>query len=156
MKKLIMSSLAIAAAAFAFGDKPDAEGFVSIFNGKDLAGWVGSDAYCVEMCTNKLNSGAVSVFPVLACQPGKGSGGNLSTVKQYENFILRFEFCMPVNANNGLGIRMPAPDSHAAYDAMCELQILDDGGDQYTKLQPYQYHGSIYGIVPSLRDNVGK
>jgi len=39
---------------------------------------------------------------------------------------------------------------------MCELQILDDGGDQYTKLHPYQFHGSIYGIVPSLRDNVGK
>ena len=38
MKKLIMSSLAIAAAAFAFGAKPDAEGFVSIFNGKDLDG----------------------------------------------------------------------------------------------------------------------
>ena len=156
MRKLLLSSLALAAVTVAFGAKPDAEGFVSLFNGKDLTGWVGSDAYGVEICTDKLNSGAVSVFPVLACQPGKGSGGNLSTVKQYENFILRFEFCMPTNANNGLGIRTPSPNVDAAYHGMCELQILDDGGDKYKALKPYQYHGSVYGIVPSLRDNVGK
>ena len=156
MKKLLISSLALAATTFAFGSKPDAEGFVSIFNGKDLTGWVGSDAYGVEICTNKLNNGTVSVFPVLACQPGKGSGGNLITEKEYSNFILRFEFCLPPNANNGLGIRTPSPNVDSAYHGMCELQILDDGGDKYTQLKPYQYHGSIYGIVPSRRDNIGK
>jgi hypothetical protein len=46
---------------------------------------------------------------------------------------------------------------------MCELQLLDDGGSYYydakakkDKLAPYQYTGSVYGIVPSLRDNTGK
>ena len=156
MRKLLLSSLALAAVTVAFGAKPDAEGFVSLFNGKDLTGWVGSDAYGVEICTNKLNNGTVSVFPVLACQPGKGSGGNLITEKEYSDFILRFEFCLPPNANNGLGIRTPSPNVDAAYHGMCELQILDDGGDKYTQLKPYQYHGSIYGIVPSRRDNIGK
>ena len=148
------------AQAGACGPYPDKieEGFVSLFNGKDLTGWCGSQSYGVETITQKLNNKTVRTFPVIACQPGKGKGGggNLCTEREFENFILRFEFCLPRNANNGLGIRMPAPDSHAAYDAMCELQILDDGGDKYTKLKPYQYHGSIYGIVPSLRDNVGK
>ena len=157
MKKLLISSLALMAAAAAFGAKPDAEGFVSIFNGKDLTGWVGSNSYGVEMCTNKLNNGTVSVFPVLACQPGKkGGGGNLITEKEYSDFILRFEFCLPPNANNGLGIRTPSANVDSAYHGMCELQILDDGGDKYTQLKPYQYHGSIYGIVPSRRDNIGK
>ena len=156
MRKLLISSLALAAVTVAFGAKPDAEGFVSLFNGKDLTGWVGSNAYGVEICTNKLNNGTVSVFPVLACQPGKGSGGNLITEKEYSDFILRFEFCLPPNANNGLGIRTPSPNVDAAYHGMCELQILDDGGDKYTQLKPYQYHGSIYGIVPSRRDNIGK
>jgi len=53
------------------------------------------------------------------------------------------------NSNNGLGIRAPVKGD-AAYGAM-ELQILDDSGSQYTKLQPYQYHGSIYGVVPAKR-----
>ena len=89
--------------------------------------------------------------------------GNPITEKEYGNFILRLEFLMPVNGNNGLGIRTPDSKVDAAYHGMCELQLLDDGGSQYydaekkaDKLKPYQYTGSIYGIVPSRRDNVDK
>jgi hypothetical protein len=32
-----------------------------------------------------------------------------------------------------------------------EIQVLDDGGSEYTKLQPFQYHGSVYGVVPARR-----
>jgi hypothetical protein len=32
-----------------------------------------------------------------------------------------------------------------------EIQILDDGAPIYKSLQPYQYHGSIYGVVPCKR-----
>ena len=100
---------------------------------------------------------------MIACQPDrrvKGDHGNLCTEGQYENFILRFEFCMPANGNNGLGLRMTDIRKDAAYWAMCELQLLDDGGSQYydkkakkDKLKPYQYTGSVYGIVPVKRDN---
>jgi hypothetical protein len=34
---------------------------------------------------------------------------------------------------------------------MCELQILDDDAEQYAKLDPRQYHGSIYGMVAAQR-----
>ncbi len=142
------------------------EGFVSLFNGKDLTGWKGSKMYDVKTIDVKLNNGTVRKETVLACFPERkiaGDRGNLITEKQYENFILRFEFCMPENGNNGLGIRTPSADVDAAYEGMCELQLLDDGGSAYydkaakkDKLKPYQYTGSVYGIFPSLRDNVGK
>ena len=142
------------------------EGFVSLFNGKDLTGWYGSQSYGVETIETKLNNGTVKKENVLACQPerrAKGDHGNLLTEKEYENFILRFEFMMPTNGNNGLGIRTPSPDVDAAYYGMCELQLLDDGGSNYydaatgrDKLKAYQYTGSIYGIVPSRRDNSSK
>jgi hypothetical protein len=32
-----------------------------------------------------------------------------------------------------------------------ELQILDNDADIYKHLKPYQYHGSIYGVVPARR-----
>ena len=54
--------------------------------------------------------------------------GNPITEKEYGNFILRLEFLMPENGNNGLGIRTPDSRVDAAYHGMCELQLLDDGG----------------------------
>ena len=153
-----------------YSDVLEDEGFVSLFNGKDLTGWVGATStYGVETIKVKMRgTNQEKEFKVLACQPEKakradgkeGSGGNLCTAKQYENFILRFEFCMPENGNNGLGIRMTDINQNAAYDGMCELQLLDDGGSRYydaaakaDKLKPYQYTASVYGVVPAKRDN---
>lgn len=113
---------------------PDLEGFVSLFNGEDLSGWVGdTKGYLVENGT-------------IVCKPG----GNLFTRDAYGDFILRFEFKLPPDgANNGLGIRAPL-HGNAAYMGM-ELQILDNTADVYKNLKAYQYHGSIYGVVPAKR-----
>jgi hypothetical protein len=114
--------------------QPDAEGFTPLFNGQDLAGWVGSpQGYIVEN-------------GVLVCLPE--GGGLLRTEEQYGDFAFRFEFRLTPNANNGVGIRFT--EGNPAYSGM-EIQILDDSGDQYQNLQPYQYHGSIYGVVPCER-----
>ncbi len=132
------------------------EGFVSLFNGRDLTGWEGER----EMY------GVLAEEPgVLQCFPNRERkhGGNLVTAQSYRNFVLRFEYCMPRNGNNGLGLRIPEGKTgeDAAYQAMGEIQLLDDGGEQYTaegkhKLKPYQYTGSLYGVFPSRMDNVGK
>jgi hypothetical protein len=72
-------------------------------------------------------------------------GGNLQTKKAYSDFIFRFEFKLPKNGNNGVGIRTTSPNLDAAYHGM-ELQIIDD---DYPNLQEWQHHGSIYGVVPA-------
>ena len=35
-----------------------------------------------------------------------------------------------------------------------ELQILDDDAPIYAQLQPYQYHGSVYGVIPAKRGSL--
>src|SRR5437899_2090649 len=77
-------------------------------------------------------------------------GGNLYTKKEYANFILRFDFKLTPNANNGIGIRAPLAGD-AAYVGM-EIQVLDDSGSQYKTLRPAQYHGSIYDVFPAERE----
>jgi hypothetical protein len=32
-----------------------------------------------------------------------------------------------------------------------EIQVLDDDAPMYATLQQYQYHGSVYGIIPAKR-----
>ena len=41
-----------------------------------------------------------------------------------------------------------ADDPH--YDGM-EIQLLVNTAARYARLQPYQYHGSVYGIIPAKR-----
>lgn len=119
-------------------------GFTSLFNGKDLTGWV----YGTRRGTpNKTGKGYQVENGVLFTT--KEDGGNLFTEKEYADFILRFDFKLTENANNGIGIRAPL-EGDAAYVGM-EIQVLDDSGSQYTSLEPGQYHGSIYKVVPAKR-----
>ena len=115
----------------------DEPGFVSIFNGKDLSGWTIRGQY---------GPGYIVEDEKIVC-PSDG-GGNLFTVKEYSNFILRFEFRLEEGSNNGIGIRAPY-EGDAAYKGM-EIQILDHDAPVYRgKLRPAQYHGSIYDVVPA-------
>jgi HEAT repeat protein len=112
------------------------EGFMPLFNGWDLNGWMGG----IE--------GYVPENEEIVIYPERGSG-NLYTEKEYSDFVFRFDFKLTPGANNGLGIRTP-PQGDAAYVGM-ELQILDNAAEKYADLEPYQYHGSIYGIAPAKR-----
>jgi hypothetical protein len=108
------------------------QGFVALFDGKSLDGWQGA------------TKGYSAEDGLLICKPG----GAIFTDKEYADFSFRFEFKLEANGNNGVGIRTPAK-GNPAYLGM-EIQILDDSGEIYQgKLQPYQHHGSIYGVVPS-------
>ena len=113
------------------------EGFVSLFNGQDLSQWTGNTV------GYPVRDGVVEVAPEL------GGGGNVYTKDEFANFIYRFEFQLTPGANNGIGIRAPL-EGDAAYVGM-EIQVLDNEAPQYKDLDPRQYHGSVYGIMPAKR-----
>ena len=111
--------------------------FTSLFNGRSLEGWKGNkSSYLVK-------------DGMIVIEPQGGGGGNLYTEKEYGNFVLRFEFQLTHGANNGLGIHAPL-EGDAAYVGK-ELQILDNEAEKYATLQPYQYHGSVYGVIAAKR-----
>ena len=113
---------------------PEAD-FTALFDGSSLFNWTGN---------------TTDYFPLngeLVIDPKRGGKGNLYTKKEYGDFHLKFDFQLTPGANNGLGIRAPL-EGDAAYVGM-ELQILDNTAPMYAKLQPYQYHGSVYGIIPA-------
>ena len=122
-----------AAAAADLSKEEIKERFVSLFDGKTLEGWQGA------------TDGYVPDSGVLVCK----KGGNLMTTKEYADFIFRFEFKLEPGGNNGVGIRTPL-EGNPAYLGM-EIQILDDSTDRSGRLKPFQYHGSIYGVVPAKR-----
>ncbi|HUT88576.1 MAG TPA: DUF1080 domain-containing protein [Thermoguttaceae bacterium] len=127
------------------------EGFVPLFDGKTLQGWVGvagsTDSYYAE-------------DGLLIC---KADGhDHVFTEKEFANFILRLDIKLEENGNNGVGIRTKI--SRQPHIEGMELQVLDDTGPRYNdlnhpkylKLKPYQHHGSIYGVVPAKTGHMKK
>ena len=110
----------------------DDEEFESVFNGKNFDGWSGP----IE--NYEITNGSI--------QCKKGKGGTIFTKEKFDDFIIDFEFKLPVGGNNGLAIRYPGK-GNPAYNGMCELQVLDSEHPRYAKLDSRQYHGSAYGIA---------
>jgi len=113
------------------------EGYRILFDGTNMHEWTGNTY------DYRLEDGCISLHPSVS------HGGNLYTKDEFSDFIFRFEFQLTPAANNGLGIRTPM-EGDAAYVGM-ELQILDNEDPVYKDLQVYQYHGSVYGIIPAKR-----
>ncbi len=134
------------ALSFSIQAKENERGFVALFDGKSLDGWKLMDR-------NGLGYGVTN--GIIFCQ--RGGGGNLLSEKEFENFVLRFEFRLEPGSNNGIGIRAPF-EGDAAYTGM-EIQVLDDTTKKYGPLRPEQMHGSIYDVIaakPGSQKRVGE
>ena len=118
-------------------DAEKKEGFKSLLGGKELDHWMGNK-------TDYLMEG-----DELLVRPKQGGHGNLYTAQEYSDFVFKFEFKLTPGANNGLGIHTPL-EGDAAYVGK-ELQILDNTAPIYANLKPYQYHGSVYGVLAAKR-----
>ncbi|MCY7422551.1 MAG: DUF1080 domain-containing protein [Chitinophagaceae bacterium] len=122
---------------FKLSDEEKNAGYKVLFDGTNMGEWIGNVTdYVIE-------DGKMVI------RPKPGSRGNLYSKDEYSNFNFRFEFKLTAGANNGLGIRAPL-EGDAAYTGM-ELQILDNEADVYKSLHEYQYHGSVYGVIPAKR-----
>jgi hypothetical protein len=115
-------------------------GFKPLFNGTNLEGWIDNN-----------NQYEVIDGGVIRSKPR--GGGNLYTKDRFANYIFRFDVKLSPNANNGVGIRTELVGD-PSFTVGKEIQILDDSGSEYTNLQPYQYHGSLYGVVPAKRGSL--
>ncbi|MFM1935792.1 MAG: hypothetical protein RI990_751 [Planctomycetota bacterium] len=112
---------------------PDADGFVTLFDGTSLDGWTGDRAGW------SIESGA------LTCGP---EGRDIYAPGEWGDFELTLEFRVSPGANNGIAVRAPGAGD-AAYEGM-EIQVLDDGHAKYEGwLKDWQRHGSVYGIAAS-------
>jgi hypothetical protein len=114
------------------------DGFVPLFDGKSLHGW---------FIVNQMGPGFLVGDGTIVC-PVDG-GQKLMTEREYGNFILRLDFKLAADGNNGIGIRAPK-DGQTSVHGM-EIQLLDQTGPVYgpMKLKPEQYNDSIYDVWPA-------
>ena len=120
--------------AGAFAAEPPEEGFVSLFNGKDLSGWVR---------TNTPSATWTFKDDVLVCS-GKPIG-ELRTERMYQNFIMELEWRHMVPRGNA-GVFIWADDITARgvpFHRGIEVQVLENA---YGNTTSHTTHGDIFPI----------
>src|SRR4051812_23688893 len=132
MKSLLLALLFTCAV---FG--ADEDGFVPLFNGRDLSGWV--NANCAPETWSVTNG-------MIHCT-GHPTGA-MRTDKQYENFILEVEWRhLSSGGNSGVfiwGTPIAAPG--VPFLRGIEVQVLDHGFNVPGKNQWYTTHGDVFPI----------
>lgn len=114
-------------------------GYTSLFNGRDLSGWEGAGDDAAKCW--KVEEG------LLVCTGKKGPW--LRSAQEYDDFNLRLAYKLKEGGNSGVFIRVPKNGNHHGAKAGIEVQVLEDHAPRYAKLKPFQYSGSLYGIVPA-------
>jgi hypothetical protein len=112
----IVGLLALPVAA----EKPDDDGFVSVFNGKDLTGWKVS-AKTGHSRTSKNESGGKWVIQdgaIVGSQDVPGNGGIIITEKEYGDFEVALEMRNDDGPDSGLFLR--STDTGKCYQAMID------------------------------------
>lgn len=134
------TACAVLAAFCAFTSYIHAEsekGFVSLFDGQSLNGWT----YFGNKGGEYFVKDGVIVCP-------EKSKGNLLTDGEYSDFVLRLEFKLDHNGNNGVAVRVPMSAENLTYVGV-EIQMLDDNAPMHWYIHPWQHNGSVYGIIPA-------
>jgi len=142
MRKLLAAVMAFGLVA-SFGPGASAadieEGFVSLFNGQDLAGWTkrgGSAEYQVE-------DGCI----VGKCVPNTPGNTFLCTDKEFGNFILRLQYKFLEPGNSGVQFRSaarPEGDHQRVYGYQYEL--TPDGGST-GRIYDEGRRGHQFGVI---------
>lgn len=129
MKRLILAAALVMAALASCAEKPllPEEGFEPLFDGRSLEGWQADEGFFVED----------------GCIVSRGEGaGNIFTVADYGNYILRFDYMLSEVGNSGVLVRCD-PDS--AWETGFEVQLLAPWTPWRDDLH---CTGSLYGHVP--------
>lgn len=110
------------------------DGFVSLFNGRDLDQWV---------ITGRDQSGWAIEGGELRWQ--HRGGGVVRSVRRYDDFVLRFEYKLFVEGANS-GVFLHAPRANRQSKMGFEFQTMGDAG----KAPDDQTTGAIYVVVAPL------
>ena len=121
------------------------DGFVPLFNGKDLDGWEVREVRPGDKDKWSLQGNLLV---------GKPGSGWIGTKKIYGDFILKLEWRICAGGNSGVFLRVPDVKSKESPSYLgFEIQILDNNAPQYKgKLKPYQYCGGLYHFQGASKD----
>ena len=119
------------------------EGWVLLFNGENPDGWRG---YNMDQLPSAWK---VSDGTLMSAGEGGDIGGDIITVKKYENFDLMLDWKLAPEGNSGILYHIvEGPELHSTYYSGPEYQIIDDIGFP-GGVGPFNSTGADYAMTPA-------
>ena len=116
--------------------------WVTLFDGKSITGW-----------HNYNKEGSAGWLIEDGLLTSDGTGGDLTTDKEYENFELEFDFKIPPGSNGGVLYKVTEqPDIKRTVFSGPEYQIIDDNGYVFRNGQGEPIKVDAKGEVLKLHD----
>lgn len=136
---LALGAFVVAAIGHSFANADD-DGFVKLYNGKDLSGWQTSGNWLPQ------EDGTLKIEPRPGEKGWQRYDAYLWTKKPYGDFVFDVEYKHPKGGNSGVFVRVKDPKNPV--NTGIEVQILDS----YGKKEPLGHHdcgGVIRTVGPS-------
>lgn len=132
----------------------DAEGKISLFDGKTLNGWRGYDRSDVPSAW-EVNDGAIHIKGSGAGEAGSKDGGDLVFAHKFNNFELEWDWKVAKGANSGVFILIQEVEGQPSYISSPEYQILDNANHPDAKLgkDGNRMSASLYDMIPAKPQN---
>ena len=128
----------------------DADGWITMFDGKTLNGWRGYDRTDVPNAW-EVNDGAIHIKGSGAGEAGAKDGGDLVFAHKFKNFELEWEWKVAKGANSGVFIMIQEVEGQPSYISAPEFQILDNANHPDAKLgkDGNRMSASLYDMIPA-------
>ena len=140
--QLLISLLAVAFSLAPMAAKKKADdGFVSLYNGKDLTGWKTTGNWLPQ------KDGSLLIQPRPGEKGWQRYSAYLTSEKKYKDFILEVEYKYPKRGNSGVYFRIADPKDPVKTGIEC--QVLDSFGKPDDKMTAHDHGGIIRTVAPS-------
>lgn len=132
----------------------DKDGFISLFNGKDLTGWRGYDRTDVPAAWT-VDDGAIHIKGSGEGEAGAKDGGDLVFAHKFKNYELQMEWKVAKGSNSGILYMIQEVEGQPSYISSPECQVLDNANHPDAKLghDGNRQSSSLYDMIPAKPQN---
>ncbi|MDR1781348.1 MAG: DUF1080 domain-containing protein [Tannerella sp.] len=132
----------------------DADGWITLFDGKTFNGWRGYDR--ADMPTQwVIDDNAIHIKGSGAGEAGAKDGGDILFAYKFKNYEFEFEWKVAKGSNSGVFYMIQEVEGQPAYISAPEYQVLDNENHPDAKLgvDGNRQSASLYDMIPAKPQN---
>lgn len=132
----------------------DADGWITIFDGKTFNGWRGYNKTTVPAKWT-IDDGAIKFNGTGTGEAQEDDGGDLIFARKLKNFEFEFEWKVAKGSNSGIFILIQEVEGQPSYISSPEYQILDNANHPDARLgkDGNRMSASLYDMIPAKPQN---